>query len=322
VEAFETGQLGALRLRSADVALTRSISAALRWKEPDVAPTTLQRYETALSHFQSFCGPNATVRLSLTTENVQAFKKHRLDGGAKRETVNNDLGGVSVLSTYCLDQGLVDSRPKVKRFKSVVRIRYLEPDQINLYMAAVRRPFRTLFGLLIGSAARLGEAEALRICDLRLSEHGACALVEDAKTPEGVRPVFLPLWVAESLRAHIEEHRLSGTDPLFSIPRRTVQKEHSRACRIAGIHAYTIHDHRHTAAVSLARASMPLHLLQQQLGHTRIEMTMRYARFHPEYGDVALYFERVGESLGFGRTGNRSGNTTQQPEARINRCVP
>jgi hypothetical protein len=43
---------------------------------------------------------------------------------------------------------------------------------------------------------------------------------------------------------------------------------------------------------------MPLHLLQQQLGHARIDMTMRYARFHPDYGDVKTYFERVAEGLG------------------------
>jgi hypothetical protein len=45
---------------------------------------------------------------------------------------------------------------------------------------------------------------------------------------------------------------------------------------------------------------MPLHLLQQQLGHANISQTMRYARFHPDYSDVARYFERVEEGLGLG----------------------
>jgi len=53
---------------------------------------------------------------------------------------------------------------------------------------------------------------------------------------------------------------------------------------------------------------MPLNLLQQQLGHKHISMTMKYARFHPDYSDVARYFEAVGVSLGLG-TGNKPGNT-------------
>ena len=41
-------------------------------------------------------------------------------------------------------------------------------------------------------------------------------------------------------------------------------------------------------------------------------MTMRYAAFHPEYFGVEKYFERVGETLGLGAPGNRSGNTPQK----------
>lgn len=41
---------------------------------------------------------------------------------------------------------------------------------------------------------------------------------------------------------------------------------------------------------------------------------MRYARFHPDYGDVEEYFERGGRELGLGagsegETGNSTGNT-------------
>ena len=85
---------------------------------------------------------------------------------------------------------------------------------------------------------------------------------------------------------------LTGDDPIFTIRRRSVQAEHQRACRLAGIHDYRIHDHRHTAAVALARAGMPLHILQGQLGHKNIAMTMRYAQFHPDYPDVGAYFDR------------------------------
>src|SRR3989441_6571674 len=55
---------------------------------------------------------------------------------------------------------------------------------------------------------------------------------------------------------------------------------------------------RHTAAVYLAPAGMPLPQLAQQLGHATIAMTMRYARFHADYTDVGRYFDRVARALG------------------------
>ncbi|MBT6373465.1 MAG: tyrosine-type recombinase/integrase, partial [Gemmatimonadales bacterium] len=60
---------------------------------------------------------------------------------------------------------------------------------------------------------------------------------------------------------------------------------------------------------ALARAGMPLHLLQGQLGHKNIAMTMRYAKFHPDYADVAAYFDRVAVTLGLTPASNTSGNT-------------
>ena len=146
----------------------------------------------------------------------------------------------------------------------------------------------------------LAEREGLRVHALKLEGNDNRAMIEDSKTSAGVRVVFVPEWVAEAVRGHIDGQAPSGTDRLFTIDRRTVQAEHKRACGMVGIHHYTIHDHRHTAAVHLARAGMPLHLLQQQLGHKHIEMTMKYARFHPDYSDVAGYFDAVGEELGLG----------------------
>ena len=125
--------------------------------------------------------------------------------------------------------------------------------------------------------------------------------VRDSKTETGVRSVFVPPWAAEAVSEHIEELGLSGTDRLFTAQRRTVQAEHNRACDLVGIPEYTIHDHRHTAAVALARAGMPLHILQRQLGHKHVEMTMKYAAFHPEYSDVAPHFNEMGRMLGLYR---------------------
>jgi integrase len=280
------------------VPLIEAVRSALRAKQADVVASTLTRYGEGLDHFVRHTGAMCPVTEALTTDRVREFKADRLQMGASQETINNDLGAVSILVTHAVERGWLAERPEIKRFSSTVRISYLEPDQMRLYMAHLRGPFRVMMQLLVGTGLRLGEAEALLVRDLRFGGDGTRVTIHRSKTAAGIRRVFVPNWVSEALKDHIERCSLGSSDPLFRIPRRTVQKEHKRACSLAEIHSYTIHDHRHTAAVHLARAGMPLHLLQKQLGHKHISTTMRYAEFHPEYSDVRSYFDRVEEKFG------------------------
>lgn len=314
-EAYETSRVSELAadLRRGSSTLVDACEAALVHKAPDVKDSTLERYRYSLGHLRAFHGDGADVAAVLSENAVQRFKSHRLDDGAAKETVNNDIGAVSILVTYAMKQGWIDERPEIKRFDYKARIRYLNGDQLAVYFAALRPAFMVQMMLLVGTGMRLGESEALRACDLRLGEGDNRAMIEDSKTSTGVRTVFVPEWAAEAVAAHVAENSLSGTDQVFSIPRPTVQDEHNRARKMVDPD-YTIHDHRHTAAVHLARAGIAMPLLQQQLGHKHIEMTMKYARFHPEYSDVADSFKRAGDSLGLG-SGNKAGNTPSEADA-------
>jgi len=311
--SFETGNIPDLsaRLRREDVTLAEACRVALRLKAPDVADSSLERYTTGLEHFQQFVGEDVSVRDALTDDKVQEFKGHRLAQGVAEQTVNNDMVAVSVLVSRAMKKKWIEDRPEIKQFDYKARIRWLDSGQLASYMATLRPAFRVQMQLLVGTGMRLGETEALRVRDLRLSDGDRRAMVEDSKTTEGVRSVFLPEWVTTALREHIEDHDLDRDDPVFTIPRRTVQQEHARACKLAGLSHYTIHDHRHTAAVHLAKAGMPLNLLQTQLGHKHISMTMKYAAFHPDYSDVSPYFDTAGAALGLG-PGNKPGNTHAQ----------
>lgn len=320
VEAYEAGAVHELaaELRREDSTLADACRSALRDRAPDVADSTLSGYETGLERFRSFADAEGLdgVRAALTTDAVQRFKTWCADQvDVAPETINNYLTAVSVLATYAERQGWIDERPEIWKHESKVRISYLEADDLASYFAELRPRFRPLMRLLIGTGMRLGEAEDLTPADLRLGNGEARAAIEDAKTPSGVRTVFLPAAASEAVRAHVERHGRSKGEPIFQVPRRTVQKEHNQARRRIGRPGYTIHDHRHTAAVHLARAGMPLHLLQQQLGHANVEQTMRYARFHPDYGDVAEYFDRVDERLGMAPAPDNSADNTPASEA-------
>lgn len=298
-EFWESGKIHELvgEIHSETASLGEAADAALDWKEPDVADSTHERYRTGLAHFREHVGEDMDVAEALDVDTIQSFKAARLKEVTKN-TVKNDLGAVSILATYAEQKSWIDERPTIKRYDYTTRIRYLEREDITAYMAAIRRPFRCQQLLLLSTGMRLGESEGLRVCDVKDGQNEMRLSIQDSKTETGVRSVFVPPWAAQAVQSHIEKDDLEGTDRLFTIKRRTVQAEHNRACGIVGIHEYTIHDHRHTAAVALARAGMPLHILQQQLGHKHIEMTMKYATFHPGYNDVAPHFERMGQMLG------------------------
>jgi len=312
-EFYEMGRLPELaqRLAAPDpVTLAVACLRALKDKQHEVRPRTLDGYRHGLAHLQRIVGESKPIQAVLTEEVLREFRSTRIEEGVALETCNNDMVAVSVLASYALRQGWITSRPRIKPFKTASRERWLEAGDLGAYMATLRSPFRTQMQLLVATGMRLGETEALRVCDLSFSAAGECrASIRDAKTTAGVRNVFVPNWASSTLVKHIRTRGLDGASQLFAIPRRSVQSEHKRACRLAGIHDYRIHDHRHTAAVALARAGMPLHLLQGQLGHKNIAMTMRYAKFHPDYADVASYFERVSETLGLAAPGNVSGHT-------------
>ena len=55
-----------------------------------------------------------------------------------------------------------------------------------------------------------------------------------------------------------------------------------RACRKAGLRRIHVHVLRHTFASHLAMKGVPMKVIQELMGHSTIEMTMRYAHLSPE----------------------------------------
>jgi integrase len=58
----------------------------------------------------------------------------------------------------------------------------------------------------------------------------------------------------------------------------------NRACRRAGLRRIRRHDARHSFASQLIAAGVPLLQVQAWLGHSTIEMTMKYAHLAPSDG--------------------------------------
>ena len=116
------------------------------------------------------------------------------------------------------------------------------------------------------------------------------------------RVIPLAPYVRRALSAYVETERPAvDHDVLFVILRRpsrgrpmttTALRELFRYHRKrSGIKAANPHRFRHTFAVDMVREGMPIPILMRLMGHTNIEMTMRYVNLSAE--DVREEFEKA-----------------------------
>jgi integrase len=284
---------------------------------------TMNGYEASFRLFMGVVGADTPCDIALVENVIEDFmvwcgadKEPRRD---KPQTVNNHLNAISIVSGHALIEGWIKTKPVLGRADHLDRINFLEPPEWIAYLDELDSDMRAQMMFLFGSGCRLGESERLRMCDLRLDSGQPSCIVWESKTNSGIREVFLDPWVARALVAQSNRHGLSAGDFLFTIPRRTVQKEHNRAVKDAGIvktYPYVIHDHRHSAAVWWAKSGMEMDKIQRQLGHKNITTTMKYATYRNVHRDLAKPLEAVGKLFGMDGspvTSDNSGDMATPP---------
>jgi len=80
-------------------------------------------------------------------------------------------------------------------------------------------------------------------------------------------------------------HHLASTEFVFTYqgkPLKSVRTAFANSCKRAGIKNLRFHDLRHTFATRLVLAGVDLATVSKLLGHSSIQMTMRYAHPTPE----------------------------------------
>jgi site-specific recombinase XerD len=161
--------------------------------------------------------------------------------------------------------------------------KYLKQEELKALLEAPRRMRdRLIIKLLYETGMRVGELTALTIGDVDL-EAGEITIQEAKRHEEGRKVPLVNSWTKSMLHDYIGTRKIRR-DPLFvsnkrgPLSRRQVERLIGNYGQMVGLDKDKRHPHvlRHTHAVYALKSGIDLRTLQQNLGHSSIEVTAIY----------------------------------------------
>jgi len=233
------------------------------------------------------------IRTSDVTQMLEAYaaKTVRYNrGGSTREgrpsdtSVNRRLAVFRRIHNVATD--LWDLPTQRIKFKALirdepdVRVRHITLDEAKRVLRHLPPHINLMVAWSLTTGCRLDETETLRWDRVNFDTMQA----EVFKKGGGTR--FVPM--DANAIAILQLADPNGVEVFDCTNRR---KHWEKALRLASITDFRWHDMRHTFATWLGHKGAGIHVIQQALGHSKIETTMRY--LHVIRGDVAAAVNRL-----------------------------
>jgi len=288
-------------------------------------------------HLVPFFGPMKLDQIG--PQQIESFKATQLRAGLSPKTINNQLAVLGKLLTIARDWKRIANAPRVGFLATPdPEFDFLDFDEAARLAAAADPDWRPMILLAMRTGLRQGELLELRWDDVDLVK-GMLRVRRSIwkgqiTTPKGRKPREVPL--SDEARAALRSlpsrfagalvfpapgagagtTPAAGATPGAAAPGRHLTKgecKHPlyRACRRAGLRRIGWHVLRHTFASHLAMRGVPMKAIQELLGHTTLEMTMRYAHLSPDVRRDAVSLldapapDRRGHELGTVAAGSK-----------------
>lgn len=161
--------------------------------------------------------------------------------------------------------------------------KYLKEEEVGTLLEAPKRlRDRLIIKLLYETGIRVGELAALTIGDVDL-QAGEITIQQAKRHAEGRKVPLVNSWTKAMLRDYIGTRKIKK-DPLFvsnkrsQLSRRQIERLIYNYSAKVGLDKDKRHPHvlRHTHAVHALKSGIDLRTLQQNLGHSSIEVTAIY----------------------------------------------
>lgn len=300
---------------AADAWLVGARAGTIRNRSGDpYKPSVLRGYEQALR--LRILPELGGARLSeITRIDLQDLVDRLLAAGATPSTIRNTFLPLRAIYRRAVSRGEAVVNPTANLELPAVRgrrERIASPGEAEALLLALPPEHRAIWATAVYAGLRLGELQALRWEDVKLSD--GLIRVERSWDPEagviapksraGIRTVPL----APVLRAHLVEHRARerrlaglvfgrGAERPFSPS--TLANRAQRAWQAAGLAPIGLHECRHTFASFMIAAGVNAKALQTFMGHSSVTITYdRYGHLMPGSEDEAsllltAYLERA-----------------------------
>lgn len=254
-----------------------------------IAETVGYTGKAILAHFGSMRPDQITV------QDCRDYSLKRKDAGKSTGTIWTELGHLRIVCRWAEKSRLIDRAPYIEiPQKPMPKERYLQDAEIALLMAADAEPHvRLAILLMLNTAARVGA-----ILDLTWDrvdfDRNQINLRIDADSPRKGRAVVpmngtLRAALSSACDAALSDYVIEWAGQ----PVKSIRTGFNSTVKNAGLKGVSPHVLRHTAAVRMAVAGIPMQKISQFLGHSNTSVTERvYARYSPDHlSDAAAALE-------------------------------
>jgi integrase len=224
-------------------------------------------------------------------EEYKAKKLHDEESPLDPKTVNNHLTCLRRLFAVAVEWGELSHVPPVKWLRVPEQaFDFLAFEETERLLRAADEKWTAMITVAAKTGLRMGELLGLRWDDVDLRTGRVVVRRAVARgivgTPKNGRTREIPL--SKEALAALKAHRHLQGELVFCDEAGAFLTPAScvwplwRACKRAGLRRIGWHVLRHTFASHLVMRGAPLKAVQELLGHSTMEMTMRYSHLSPD----------------------------------------
>lgn len=264
---------------------------------------TVSAYRTDLKQFASYLSREQGIQdwSIVLGRHIDSYIMLLSTSGAKRSTMSRKLASISSFYKFLIRQGVTTTNPATD--VESIRIPRRAPDFMSKEEIKVARSTSQHDNLLEGVVVELLLSTGMRVSEMCSLDRDSVDLENLSATVVGKgdkqRTVFLSER-ARDLITHYLSQRVDSYPPLLILKDKRINRfqVYTMVKRIGRRYLgrkLNPHLFRHTIATHSALNGMPLQELQEVLGHSNINTTMRYV--HPSK-QIRQHHAHVIESFG------------------------
>ena len=231
--------------------------------------------------------PENSIASDKTPNDFETFKSEIIDDREiKPTTVNRYLNTLSKMYSLAVDEKIIKENPlkSVKRFSDDnYIIRYLTKDEEYRLYASIKekRPYlEPLITCGLQTGMRRGEIFNLKWENINFDYK--FINITKSKTLKGRRKIPISNKLMDVLTSVQIVSEYVFPNPKTGKAYIDIKHSWSTICENAQIKDFRFHDLRHTAITRMVEKGIPLPVVQEIAGHSKIETTMRYTHTSPQ----------------------------------------